>query len=79
MQLAPSAFASRLSTFALKLINRALDHGLIGKKWLDKTSYLLGEPNEVSPPLAELLSVCTSLYAHYYIYIQFAINNARKK
>ncbi|MCK4237052.1 MAG: hypothetical protein KAX38_08015, partial [Candidatus Krumholzibacteria bacterium] len=41
MQLAPCASTPWLSTLALKLIDRALDHVLIGKKWLDKTPRLL--------------------------------------
>ena len=64
MQLAPSAFAPRLSTLAPELIDRALDHGLIGKKWLDKPPRLLGEPNEGSPKPTEFLPVCFSLYYH---------------
>lgn len=79
MELALSASASRLSTFALEIIDRSFDHKLIGEEGLDKLPDLVGESNKRLPKSTEFLPVCLILYAHYYISIQIIMQIASEK
>ena len=79
MELALSALASWLSTFALELIDRSFDHRLMRKKGPDKLPDLIGELNKGLSESTEFLSVCSVLYAHKYISIQIMVYNASKK
>jgi len=64
MELSTSTFAPWLSTLALQLIDRSLDHRPVGKAWFDKSFDLAGQMNKTLAKLTEFLSVCLSLYAH---------------
>jgi len=76
MELAFSAFASRLTTLAFELIDRSFDHRLRGKERFDKLSYLVREINKRLAESGEVLSFRFLLYAQYIISIQISMKNA---
>jgi hypothetical protein len=64
MELPPSTFTSRLSTFSLELIDRPFDHRPIGKERFHKSPDLVGQMKKSLAKLTEFLSIFFILYAH---------------
>jgi hypothetical protein len=79
MELAPGALAARLPAPSLQLIDRPLNHRLIGETRFDKSPDLAGKANEGLPELAELLSLFFILYVHILYSIQISEKKSRKK
>jgi len=70
MKVPPATSTPWLATPAPELIDRSLNHGLIGKEGFNELPDLIGESNKRLPETTESLSVRLFLYAHLYISIQ---------
>jgi hypothetical protein len=78
MEFPPSTFTSRLSTFALQLIDRPFDHRPIGKERFDKSPDLVGQMKKALPKLTESLSIPFILYAHHLIACRYPRKDQEK-
>jgi hypothetical protein len=78
MQLPPSTFTSRLSTSALQLIDRPLDHRSVGEERFHKSPDLAGQMKKTLPKLTEFFSISFILYAHILIAYRYSTEDQEK-
>ena len=78
MELPPSTFTSRLSTFSLELIDRPFDHRPIGKERFDKPPDLVSQMKKGLPKLTEFFSILFCSVCPYFNSIQI-LKKLKKK